>query len=95
MSYKNTAKAVEVDQRAELSLMCKAHGCPKRWSVQTGEVTACSYHAWADTKDWPRITEQIRMGLAGLPKTPESREVREMLSRVRGSIGNVSERIPA
>jgi len=39
------------------TLMCSAHGCPQRWSVDPGQL--CSYHAWAETKDWPRITEDL------------------------------------
>lgn len=37
-------------------LMCQAHGCPNRWTVQI-EGALCSDHAWADLKDWPKITE--------------------------------------
>jgi len=37
-------------------LMCCAHGCPNRWSVDPPR--ACSAHAWADPHDWPRITRE-------------------------------------
>lgn len=73
------------------SLMCRANGCPNRWSVQTGDVTACSYHAWEDPKEWPRITEQLlRFGPWKL-ETPakQSPTVRDMLTRVKGHIGNL------
>lgn len=83
MSYKKTAKAVEVEQQVEQSLMCRAHGCPLRWSVQTGDVTACSYHAWADPKHWPRITEDIRNGVAKLQPTRETVTVADMKTRVK------------
>lgn len=95
MSYKNTARAVEVDQRAEQSLLCKAHGCPLKWSVQTGDVTACSHHAWVDMHQWPRITDEIRRGVAGYRREGETVAVAEMKTRVRGSIGNAAQRIAA
>lgn len=41
------------------SLMCSAHGCPNKWSVQI-ESRLCSYHAWSEPKLWPSITERIR-----------------------------------
>lgn len=91
MSYKKTAKAVEVEERADAALMCRANGCRLRWTVQTGDVTACSYHAWADPKDWPRITEELRRNgpwlLRHEPGT--SPTVRDMKTRVRGHIGNL------
>lgn len=83
MSYKKTAKAVEVEQQAEQSLMCRAHGCPLRWSVQTGDVTACSYHAWSDPKHWPRITDEIRRGVARLQPPRETVTVADMKTRVK------------
>ncbi len=38
-------------------MMCSAHGCPNRWSVDAGAGRLCSAHAWASTHDWPRITQ--------------------------------------
>lgn len=40
------------------TLRCSAHGCPQRWSVDPGRL--CSYHAWEDPKNWPRITADLR-----------------------------------
>jgi len=82
MSYKTRAKDEGVVDDGG-SLMCRAHGCPLKWSVQTGEVTACSYHAWSDPKEWPRITEQIRMGLAVLKREGETVTVADMKTRLR------------
>ena len=95
MSYKNTARAAEYESHAEQSLMCRAHGCPLKWSVQTGDVTACSFHAWVDVGQWPRITEDIRSGRAGLQRAGESVTVADMKSRMRGSRNNISKRIAA
>ena len=50
--------ADETQQYAE-HLMCKAHGCPCRWSVDAGNGRLCSSHAWADHGDWPRITQRL------------------------------------
>lgn len=45
--------------------MCGAHGCPNRWSVDSEVVRkACSAHAWADPREWPRITEEQQQALA-------------------------------
>jgi len=74
-----------VDDR---QLMCRANGCQNRWSVQTAEVTACSYHAFSDAKEWPHITDDIFRGIAALPGRKESPTVRDMKTRVRGSLGN-------
>jgi hypothetical protein len=71
-----------VDDRG---LMCRAHGCPMKWSVQTGEVTACSYHAWEDPKSWPQITDRlIRNGPWNRPRTGDSATVKDMKTRLRG-----------
>ncbi|WKB53001.1 hypothetical protein [Eleftheria terrae] len=42
------------------TLMCAAHGCPNRWSVDAGNGRLCSAHAWADTRDWQAITHAQR-----------------------------------
>lgn len=49
--------AVEDAQR-DTSLMCSAHGCPNRWSVDTGHL--CSAHAWSEPARWPEVTQQQR-----------------------------------
>lgn len=51
-----TDKLVD-DLAAEKSLMCQAHECPNRWSVDTGSKL-CSAHAWADPSEWRHITHQ-------------------------------------
>jgi hypothetical protein len=40
------------------SLMCKAQGCPNRWSVDKGDGGLCSAHAWSQAREWPAITQQ-------------------------------------
>ena len=42
----------------ESKLMCSAHGCPNRWSVNMGKPL-CSAHAWADPEHWGAITARI------------------------------------
>lgn len=41
-------------------LMCRAHGCPNRWSVECGDAHhLCSAHAWVEDKSlWPQITAE-------------------------------------
>jgi hypothetical protein len=41
----------------ENSEMCQARECPNRWTVDKGQ-RLCSAHAWADFKDWDRITSK-------------------------------------
>lgn len=48
--------ANEVDQ--DQSLMCRAMGCPNRWSVSADSGACCSWHAWSDTRLWPQITQE-------------------------------------
>ena len=68
----------------DASLMCRAHGCPMRWSVMFGDVKACSYHAWTEPREWPAITESLlRSGAWAVPVGTESPTVRDMKSRVR------------
>ena len=49
-------------KRVEYSVMCRADGCPNRWTVNTeGACRLCRAHAWAPTNLWPLITnEQLR-----------------------------------
>ena len=42
------------------ALMCPAAGCPNRWSVAGDRGRACSAHYWADSRDWPRITQHLQ-----------------------------------
>ena len=39
-------------------LMCQAHRCPNRWSVDRGS-RLCSAHAWEEPHKWPQITESL------------------------------------
>jgi hypothetical protein len=41
-------------------LFCQAQGCPRKWSVDAGSGRLCGAHAFADTDDWPRITEELQ-----------------------------------
>jgi hypothetical protein len=88
MSYKARAKSDGLEDSGN-SLMCRATGCPLKWSVQTNDVTACSFHAWEDVKRWPIITDDILSGRAALKPRTESPTVRDMKTRLRGHIGNL------
>lgn len=63
MSYLDSKKRFGDDQIAaeaesESKLMCQAHNCPNKWSVNTGG-RLCSAHAWADPMDWGAVTQRI------------------------------------
>lgn len=76
----------EEPEREDKSLMCRAHGCPMRWSVSLN--MACSYHAWVDAKEWPRITDELnRVGPWKLVRTVgDTPTVRDMKTRLKGRL---------
>jgi hypothetical protein len=67
-----TAENANADRR----LMCSAHGCPNRWSVDPGQPL-CSAHYHADPITWQRVTweqqeaETDRAYKAQLPRQPK------------------------
>ena len=62
------------DIAAERRLMCVAHGCPNRWSVDIGTGGAmCSAHAWADRKNWPSITDEQLRRIAARQDVPQKK----------------------
>lgn len=60
----STYRSRAADQRsaeevvAGRELMCGAEGCPHRWSLDAGSGRLCSFHAWAPSHLWPRITQE-------------------------------------
>lgn len=46
------------DHGQDAALMCRAMGCPNRWSVTAENGACCSWHAWADPRYWPQITQE-------------------------------------
>ena len=94
MSYKARARSDGVQDVDGPALGCSAHGCPLKWSVKI-ESPLCSYHAWEDPVKWRGITESLRRDGAWRRPLAESREVREMKTRLRGSIGNVTQKVAA
>lgn len=58
MAY--TLKKKTEPQDDARKLMCSAHGCPQRWSVEGGNGRLCSYHAWEPSQNWPRITQDLQ-----------------------------------
>ena len=46
------------EAHADRSLLCGAHGCPNRWSVDAGNGRLCSAHAWAGRHLWPQVTQE-------------------------------------
>lgn len=46
------------EEKTDNGLMCTAHGCPMKWSVQV-ESRLCSYHAWESPYNWPSITSRL------------------------------------
>lgn len=46
--------------QSEPDLMCGAHECPNRWSVEAdGHWHLCQHHAWEPAHRWPEITQQL------------------------------------
>lgn len=56
--FRELAKQRPEPQDEKAHLRCKAYGCPLPWTVSPSHL--CSYHAWEDPKNWPRITEELR-----------------------------------
>lgn len=55
----NRDQRIAADSQSERHLMCAAHGCPLRWSVNFGEPV-CSVHNRYERHDWPRVTEWLQ-----------------------------------
>ena len=53
----NRDQRVAEEAGADQRLMCCAHGCPNRWSVDIGK-RMCSAHYAADPIEWPAVTQQ-------------------------------------
>lgn len=74
------AKSDDTDTQGESLLMCRAHGCPNRWSVDIGGGL-CSRHAWVEPAKWGEVTRSM---------TSESafgvKEAREAADRTRFEI---------
>ncbi len=49
-------QATAEDVSIEKHLLCRAKGCPNRWTVDVGHV--CSAHYHAPTHSWPQITQE-------------------------------------
>lgn len=45
-------------QEQGASLMCEAHGCPNRWSIDQGNGRLCSWHDRAPASQWPAVTQE-------------------------------------
>ena len=72
MTFKPADKQIEKELDAEAKLMCQAHNCPNKWSVDAGQGRLCSAHAWSDPMDWGGITQRIHAGQ--FTKTPKYEE---------------------
>ena len=46
------------NQNEESRLMCSAHGCPNKWTINMGRPL-CSAHQWADPADWGAVTAKL------------------------------------
>jgi hypothetical protein len=46
------------ENQDDSKLMCSAHGCPNRWTVNMGRPL-CSAHQWADPADWGAVTAKL------------------------------------
>jgi hypothetical protein len=68
----------------ESKLMCQAHGCPNRWSVDAGKGPLCSAHAWVPTSAWPQVTQEqldaqaMRAAYPPAAPTPVRRDLHQL-----------------
>jgi hypothetical protein len=49
---------IAAESHSDRALMCSAHGCPLRWSVNFGQPL-CSVHNRYELHDWPRMTDWL------------------------------------
>ncbi len=94
-TYRSKAadRRVEDDTHADRALMCSAHCCPSRWSVEGPAGRLCSRHAWSDPRLWPQITEELvqasaeaalrRAAAQGRPQHAAARQYRLTLAEKR------------
>lgn len=59
MTFKKADIKTDQHEDSHSSLMCKAHGCPNRWSVDMGGGGLCSKHAWVDPSKWGQMTREM------------------------------------
>ena len=60
MGYGDVKREIKQKMGDEPNLICSAHGCNQKWSVNTETVhRLCSYHAWEPASKWPGITESL------------------------------------
>lgn len=69
---------LENEIEAESKLMCQAHNCPNKWSVDAGQGRLCSAHAWADPMEWGAVTQRIHS--AQFTKTTKYQEPMEPMT---------------
>lgn len=62
------------DVSAGQDLMCSAHGCQHRWSVDAGSGKLCSWHAWSEPHRWPQITQERLDAMAARAHREQYRE---------------------
>ena len=55
----DTEETTSGDRRVNGHLMCMAHDCPLRASINQGGGWLCSYHAFADSSRWGTITGKL------------------------------------
>lgn len=56
-TYRSRTRSEDEDG-TDRSLFCTAHGCPNRWSVDTGTGRMCSAHYHAEPQRWPEVTAE-------------------------------------
>jgi hypothetical protein len=95
-----TDQRVADEAAVDQSLLCSAHGCPNRWSVDAGHGKACRAHAWAQPHDWPQITVEqqdaetdralraMQPPLHQATPTPDPGRLRRVLARLRLDSGS-------
>jgi hypothetical protein len=95
MTFKKADVLAEDSADSFKSLMCKAHGCPNRWSVDLGGGGLCSRHAWVDPSKWGEVTREMAVASsygtpAALVKAVSEAEKEQILRRL-SEIGSPSD----
>ena len=94
-TYRNSKPTTADDGGLRDDTMCRANGCPNRWTV-AGSGRLCSTHAWAPAHEWPRLTQWLIDGgkaqqanpkTAGRPLTAKERQA--LVARVKTGLAAI------
>lgn len=84
MSYSFRDNRIADESTDERTLMCRASGCPHRWSVNF-EVPLCSAHSRCTSpQEWPRVTQALLDAEADRAMNPPQKPAERYATKEEG-----------